>query len=103
MKVDKPDERTITNMLAMEMYLDSVFDSRPGIPRPVGDRRAWAVACHLSGRGDVLTYLEWCAVAGIEVDGTDYAREPNQTPEELEKQCNDFANRIKTDGRNQEL
>lgn len=90
MKVDKIDDRAITNMFAMEMYLDSVFDSCPSVKRPVGDRRAWAVTCHLSGRGDVLTYLEWCAVAGIEVDGTDYARAPNQTPEELEKQCENF-------------
>lgn len=91
MKVDKPDDRVLGNMLAMEMYLDSVFDSRPDLKRPVGDRRAFAVACHLSGRGDVLTFLEWCAVANLEVDGTDYARQPNQTPEELEKQCREFA------------
>ena len=102
MKVDKPDNRVITHMFAMEMYLDSVFDSRPDITRPVGDRRAWAVACHLSGRGDVLTYLEWCAVAGIEVDGTDYAREPDpmsEDPKDLQERCDAFANRVKIDGR----
>ncbi len=90
MKVEKPNNRTITHMFAMEMYLDSVFDSFPDLRRPPGDRRAFAVACHLSGRGQVLTFLEWCAVAGVEVDGTDYAREPNPTPEELEKQCQEF-------------
>ncbi len=103
MKVDKPDNRVITNMLAMEMYLDSVFDARPDLTRPPGDRRAYAVACHLAGRGDVLTYPEWCAVAGVEMDGTDYAREPNQTPEELEKRCREFAEKVGADGSKSEL
>jgi len=58
-------------MLALEMYLDAVFDANPEVKRPVGDRRGWGVAVCLCLAHQAPTFMEWCALAKVPMEMPD--------------------------------
>ncbi len=81
LQMDNPDQRTISNMLVMEMYLDAVFDSNPDVSRPQGDRRSWGVAACLVASGKAPSIHTWALAAQVDiVGGKDPTRDDSLLP-----------------------